>query len=270
MTVADTNVPLPISASPPLSVARPSAFASWNLQATRMLVGGDVVHALVALLLGTLVALACFSVGGDLAHAAAALPTLRKSARRRNSPLDAQPPPDDPAPPPPPHPPHPPHPRWSDGVATAASAALLAALLGAAVTAYATDTPDAWRSKLYLSLALAPAGALGRWQLSRLNAPHARVPLGTLAANTLAAALDAALAAALARAPPSARTAAALGAGVAGVGGTLSTVSAWAGEVAGLRAAAGGVGWAYVYVVASVAAAQAVGVAVYGAAVWSA
>lgn len=151
---------------------------------------------------------------------------------------------------------------WDASFSLICAAALLA-LLTVALALYIRN-PSGSRSSLYLSVLLSPVGALGRWQLAvRLNRPSA-IPHGTLTANSVAAALDGALAAALARADPGRAAAAALNAGVSGLGGSLSTASTWAAELVGLPRGA-----AYAYGFGSLAVAQVIGIVVYGGAVWS-
>lgn len=143
------------------------------------------------------------------------------------------------------------------------SVAALSILLSVALALYIRN-PSGARSSLYMSVLLSPVGALGRWQLAvRLNKPSA-IPWGTLTANSVAAALDGSLAAALARGAPGRATAAALSAGVTGLGGSLSTASTWAVELVGLPRGA-----AYAYGTGSLAVAQLIGIAVYGVAVWA-
>jgi fluoride ion exporter CrcB/FEX len=221
------------------------AFASWNLQMTQMLVRGDVADALAGLALGTLVAVSCFELGADIS-------TVITSRRPQHRDAPATPP----------------GPACSDRWATALAAATLCAALAAAVAGYVLDTGSAARAKLYVAVLFAPAGALGRWQLARLNGRSARLPCGTLAANLVACGLDGVLAAVLLRVESGSRAGVVLDAGVAGLGGALSTVSTWVGEVSALRKARETVAWAYLYVGASVILAQVIGVLAYGIAYW--
>jgi fluoride ion exporter CrcB/FEX len=232
---------------------------------TRLFVDGKWVDALFALILGTTVALASFEGGNDASRAALAIDASR---RLRNQPVSTTAVDEMPA-------------ElnsngadektamYSDRAAVLWSAAIFAALCGAAIVAYVVDTSAA-RRQIWLSCILAPTGALARWQLLRLNSVHAHVPVGTLAANALACMLDATVAAlvVLLGRPDESTTAIALGAIITGCGGTLSTVSTWCGEFGVLRRGPAWA-WAYLYLAVSFVIAQVVGIIVYGSVAWS-
>lgn len=211
-----------------------SAFASWNLHATRLIVKGDFVPAVAALLIGSLVAMASFGAGRDV-HAVLA-PRL-------------------------------PAPQVSPTTAALVPAAILLALALAACLGLYLAPLSLFITHLSLSSLLAPLGALVRHTLAPLNSPSR--PRGTLVANTAACAINAVIAAVVVRIALWPPRAAVLAAVISGVAGALSTVSTWAGEVDGMRKRENGVGKAYAYIVISIAAAQAVGVTVLGAAVWT-
>lgn len=120
---------------------------------------------------------------------------------------------------------------------------------------------------LSLSSLLAPLGALVRHSLAPMNSPSR--PRGTLVANTAACAINAVIAAVVTRTDLGPRPEDVFAAVITGVAGALSTVSTWAGEVDGMRKRDDGVGRAYGYIGISVVAAQVVGVAVLGTAVWT-
>jgi fluoride exporter len=126
------------------------------------------------------------------------------------------------------------------------------------------------RRQIWLSGVLAPSGALLRWQLARLNGVHAHLPVGTLAANAVACALDVIVAATEVAADVAIGSVAAVGLGavVTGVGGTLSTVSTWSSEIFELRKG-NRKAWAYLYIGVSIAAGQLLGVGIYGGVVWA-
>lgn len=296
-----------------LDMSSRTAFASWNLQATRMLVKGDWVPAIFALILGTQVAIASFGMGEDLGQfLSRALHRSRMSeltsmssstaaenverekdmvsdatdhpgsvsqsvgfagddAREHRAPQFSTVPalvPPSPA-------------GVSEGRPSASatriflSAALLVCLLSASIVGSVLDDASSTRRRLWLSCTFAPVGALGRWQLARLNKQGSRFPLGTFAANTLAALLDAALAAIRVFASDTdgqgQLSTSLIDAGITGAGGTLSTVSTWVGEITAIRSWRGNSGslQVYTYVVSSILAAQVIGVLVYGAPTWA-
>jgi fluoride ion exporter CrcB/FEX len=274
-----------------------AAFASWNLQATRMLVSGQWVRALWALVLGTEVAMASFALGGDCMKAIQALAaSVASRSRRLRVPntvnlhrSDAyQPalarrvvavPPEREAP------------SSQDADSRSPVAALsevngavqncyacqlaifttvAIALLSACIAAYVEDSN--WsRRTIYLSCAIGPVGALLRWQLAELlNSKTPRFPAGTFLANTIASTTDASLAGAVLALSRGDHRRAVAQAGIAGFGGALSTVSTWVTELSALRGGDGAsTAWAYVYGSASLAAAQIIGIALFGGTAWA-
>jgi len=127
----------------------------------------------------------------------------------------------------------------------------------------------------WLAVVLAPVGCLIRWRLATLNyslkGKWRFLPAGTLAANVGGCLVTFAVAAVLERKPPtgSVWAAAVAKALQVGVAGSLSTVSTLSAEVTAQlrRAPADARGYAYLGI--TWACAQAVGVVVYGSAVWS-
>lgn len=234
-----------------------------------MLVDGTWLGAIAAVILGTLLPLASFAVGMDIGQGLSFM-GLRRKRKRRNLDEHNDLPPASAAFAPNTESASQPSPAWGAASCICVSGAFLACLLAAMLTCYFVDTSSPVRRRLWLSALLAPTGALGRWQLSRLNARHSHLPVGTLLANFLACALDAVLAALLARVALSADAGDVLRALITGAGGTLSTVSTWVGEVTKLRSAGGhSTAWAYLYIFASLGLAQAIGIAIYGTAVWT-
>ncbi|GAA5922710.1 hypothetical protein JCM1841_001113 [Sporobolomyces salmonicolor] len=95
--------------------------------------------------------------------------------------------------------------------------------------------PHSWRTRATFAIVLGPPGTLLRYQFSRwLNPLNPRLPLGTLAANSLAV-LVYAVTALLARHPNSALSCAALKGLQDGFCGSLSTVSTLVLELRGLK-----------------------------------
>lgn len=234
-----------------------------------MLVDGPWVGALFALFVGTLLALASFAIGEDMSHGLHSAYLYRDQKRRRTGgeALDRSisSSPEEPA-----GVPNDAKLKTAADIGLCVSSALLGLLFVGALVGYIVDTGSTFRRRLWLSVLLAPTGALCRWQLARLNTQHIRLPIGTLVANVVACALDAVLAALLVRVSLSSSEEVVLRALITGTGGTLSTVSTWVGEIRLLRKEGGyAAAWAYLYVFVSIGMAQAVGVLIYGLAVWT-
>ena len=126
----------------------------------------------------------------------------------------------------------------------------------------------------WLAVVLAPLGCLLRWRLATLNYSLAGrwrfLPAGTLAANLGGCALTFAVAAVLERRPPSSVWGAAVAKALqVGVAGSLSTVSTLSAEVTAQLRRAPADARGYVYLGLTWLSAQAIGVLVYGSAVWS-
>ena len=126
----------------------------------------------------------------------------------------------------------------------------------------------------WLAVVLAPLGCLLRWRLATLNYSLAGrwrfLPAGTLAANLGGCALTFAVAAMLERRPPSSVWGAAVAKALqVGVAGSLSTVSTLSAEVTAQLRRAPADARGYVYLGLTWLSAQAIGVLVYGSAVWS-
>jgi fluoride ion exporter CrcB/FEX len=196
-----------------------TTWASWNQTMVERIVHGDWERGLIGYLVGAELAAASLMLGFHAAHAChhSAVPaTVKDSA---DSVLG-----DDGVdvairePPPPP-------------VSTLCLALLLACLAGCIATVVAA--PAASSRSICLAALFGPFGVVARWYLAKLNARTAWLPIGTLAANTLACAFDASVASAFA--------ADKLGRGQywgsllstalqSGIGGGLSTVSTVAAE----------------------------------------
>lgn len=165
--------------------------------------------------------------------------------------------------------------RWHlavDGVAVATLAVLTGVSLWL-VAANAGENPTI--AGIWLSVLFGPAGCLLRWRLAVYNAPGAIprrklkwLPIGTLAANLLACALNFGMQAAQLHGRPAGASAAAVAALVVGVGGSLSTVSTWAVEVQRLLLQWPRRAWGYSYTMLSSIAAVLLGLFIYGTAAW--
>lgn len=136
---------------------------------------------------------------------------------------------------------------------------LCAVSLAGVSAAAATD--EGYR-KEWASAAMAPVGALIRWYLSRLNRDGG-FPVGTFSANILATLFDAAIGAASLRHGVSRNVEIVLSALITGFAGSLSTVSTWVNEAAGMQR------WKrYTYLFLTVSVAQLLGIMVYGIVYW--
>lgn len=128
----------------------------------------------------------------------------------------------------------------------------------------ALDRSNPTRRAIWASALYAPAGAILRWRLSFFNQRIQGFPVGTFTANMIAMLYDVAIGATLilwAGASSEARLF--LTASIAGLGGSLSTVSTWIGEAFAMKKSQ-----RYVYVVTSIVCAQLLGIAVFGTTFW--
>lgn len=115
----------------------------------------------------------------------------------------------------------------------------------------------------WTSGALAPAGATARWLLSRLNGRRLGFPVGTFIANISATLLDLSIGAAMLHNTTSSNATLILNALFTGFAGSLSTVSTWINESISLERPQ-----RYVYVVTTIITAVLIGLVVYGSAHW--
>lgn len=115
----------------------------------------------------------------------------------------------------------------------------------------------------WTSGAMAPVGATLRWILSRLNRRTPNFPVGTFVANITAVLLDVSIGATLLHSTANKNTALVLSSLITGFAGSLSTVSTWINESASMERCQ-----RYVYLLGTVICAILIGTAVYGPAYW--
>lgn len=115
----------------------------------------------------------------------------------------------------------------------------------------------------WTSGAVAPAGATARWLLSRLNGHRPGFPVGTFIANISAILLDLSISAAMLHNTTSSDASLILDALFTGFAGSLSTVSTWINESLCLERPQ-----RYMYVFTTIITAVLIGLAVYGSAHW--
>jgi fluoride ion exporter CrcB/FEX len=214
-----------------------TTWASWNQTMVERIVHGDWARGLIGYVVGAELAAASLMLGFHAVHAChhSAVPaTVRDSEDSvlGDDGVDVaiREPPPPPCSTPAPRPADDPHGAWKieDKLCLAL---LLACLAGCIATVVAA--PAASSRSICLAALFGPFGVVARWYLAKLNARTAWLPIGTLAANTLACAFDASVA--------SAFVADKLGRGQywgsllstalqSGIGGGLSTVSTVAAE----------------------------------------
>jgi fluoride ion exporter CrcB/FEX len=204
-----------------------TTWASWNQTMVERIVHGDWARGLIGYLIGAELAAASLMLGFHAAHAChhSAVPATVKDSVLGDDGVDVA------IREPPPPPVSTPDASFCKTEDTLCLALLLACLAGCAATVVAA--PAASSRSICLAALFGPFGVVARWYLAKLNARTAWLPIGTLAANTLACAFDASVASAFA--------ADKLGRGQywgsllstalqSGIGGGLSTVSTVAAE----------------------------------------
>lgn len=159
--------------------------------------------------------------------------------------------------------------RYSHSVAVYGPLLILLLLVSGLTTLLVLDKNQS-RREIWLSCLIAPLGAILRWQLSRLNKVCAMFPVGTFTANIAATVFDDVLASLLLRLSFKGRWGrTVLEALITGLGGTLSTVSTWCGEIVMLREQSRTRAWSYAYLIISILTSQIFGIVIFGSAKWS-
>lgn len=152
-----------------------------------------------------------------------------------------------------------------DGVTAGWISALFIILLVGVMSGTAVLPDRSGLSRLFLASAMfAPLGAVIRWRLSFLNIHTPRFPVGTYIANMLAMALNFAILIAVeVKESVSNEVLFFLTALMAGLGGSLSTVSTWVTEGFKLCPL-----WRYCYILTTISSAVLLGALSYGVTVW--
>ncbi|CAN8065994.1 unnamed protein product [Agarophyton chilense] len=228
-----------------------TTFASWHLQLTHMLVSGPRSLVFFAILIGVCMAFFGLALGRDMGDSLLHIFRRREEVdlmHQQRSKLHSE----------------------NETNNSLTTIALLITFIGVYTgVIFGTIHDDSGFSTsssrfFWMSSVFAPFGALMRWWLSRFNSKTERFPLGTFAANMTAMVLDLSIAAALVVNPNVALpTQFVLRAIITGLGGSLSTVSTWVNEASKLPRL-----WRYLYVVSTIFAALALGIVIYGTAVW--
>ncbi|KAA8497967.1 putative fluoride ion transporter CrcB [Porphyridium purpureum] len=274
-----------------------TTFASWNFQVVQMFIAGNWVGAFFALIIGTHVAFMSFMVGRQLVHIVGLLAYTRmeksRAAQSQVSPVSNQ----DGAEPDERH-------SHQDSILSSSggaefeldsrfktshmfifSSVFAAVTWGPILAACFIDHADPSRQKIWIAAALAPIGTMIRWQLSFLNTNSPKrfgagswFPLGTFLTNVGATMLDALVQIPQVLDKSDTLATKWIGAVSSGIMGCMSTVSTWIKEIAMLYAKALAeenparsphIMHNWIYALATLVAAQILGILIYGTAVWT-
>lgn len=136
-------------------------------------------------------------------------------------------------------------------------------MLAGTIVGAILDVEDKTRRSLWASSIFAPLGSTLRWILSGLNQRYPTFPLGTFIANMAAMLLDVIIGAVILTRPLSSNGRLILTAMIAGLGGSLSTVSTWLAESLRLCRQQ-----KHIYIISTIAFAQLLGIILYGSSYW--
>eukprot|EP00189_Rhodosorus_marinus_P007347 CAMPEP_0184753234 /NCGR_PEP_ID=MMETSP0315-20130426/43997_1 /TAXON_ID=101924 /ORGANISM="Rhodosorus marinus, Strain UTEX LB 2760" /LENGTH=314 /DNA_ID=CAMNT_0027232603 /DNA_START=163 /DNA_END=1108 /DNA_ORIENTATION=+ len=242
------------------------AFESWHLSVTDLFLMGQVASGLVALVIGTQTAIVSWVMGSQLA----AFVEYRFPERVAEDDEEIGP--------------------FLKSHHLAFTGFPLVSLLfiGVSILIWQDDSRN--RDEIWIATLLAPVGALGRWQLARLNKRGGWFFWGTYAANMLAISVDVAVESVIVAEETANLVVLAI---PSGLSGCLSTVSTFVNEIQSLQKHPGnkevaeelvqaeeehmrkvpdalkGMVKQYIYVLGSLASAQALFLATYGTVTWT-